>query len=239
MASTCLALPYARNASAPAQRVQCAHQARPWPFAQRIVLGERLEGVHGLGGAAERELRLGELLTQLVPQLDEPAHLAVGTRDALEGLSSPQRERRLERADRGRQLTGLGRRPCRGGVLGGPVRVHLSLPQAQPVPARRALDPRLAFVGDEHGQQPPQPPHVCLQVRLGGGGRRGRFVPCRVDQLGAADPRVRVQQQRRQHGRGLAVAEPVYLAVAAVHLQRPQNTEEHGSNDRGTNMRFR
>ena len=65
-----------------------------------MLADQRLELCHHLGMAAERELRLDQLLERRSPQLSQPRDLALGerlVREVRQRRAPPQRERPLER----------------------------------------------------------------------------------------------------------------------------------------------
>ena len=105
--------------------VQREHQLAAQPLAVRVLADQRLQPADHLGVAAERELRLDELLARGDPQLLEPGDL--GLRERLVGevgqrRAAPERERALERgggrrrAARGELAPALARAAARSGA---------------------------------------------------------------------------------------------------------------------------
>ena len=106
----------------PVAPIQSKHEVRTEPLAIGVLADQRLELHNHVGMAAERELRLDQLLERRDPQVVETGDLAPGERladEVAERRAAPQRERALERRDGAL-------RPARGDVAGPDLRLRTS-----------------------------------------------------------------------------------------------------------------
>jgi hypothetical protein len=203
-----------------AAAVQREHQLTAQPLAQRMAENEQLELAHGLGVAAERELRVKPILKCSRAQLPEGSRLARGpllVSEIAERLATPQRQRLPERHDRPLRLAARQQRTPRFGQRSKAEQVD---------PLRR--NPQLVPGGHRHqnlrAERPAQPRDIALQRRRRAPGRL--LPPHIVDQTIAGDNTVGVQQQQRQH-RALTRATHLDRRPRRQHLHRPQKLELH------------
>ena len=186
---------------------------------QSVHLGQHV------GVAAERKLRVDQLLDRADAQLAEPCDLALGERlisEVTERGPTPHRQRTLER--RGRPL-GAARRQLRPSLCYQPLeamhvqplRIELELvtvvARDQQAIGTVAVGERLAQSGDVDLE--------CL-----GGRRRRSSAPQLLDQPIGAQRLVRVQQEQREQRLLLAAADRDDTAFVD-DFERSENVKVH------------
>ena len=192
-----------------------------------MLADQDLELLDHLGVAAERELRLDQLLQRRAPQVIQASDLREGKRlvgEVRQRIPAPQRQRLLERSD--------GRVGAVAGKLGAApgeepleaVRVELLGIERQLVAALARDDRAVAAASVRARQRLAQTRDVHLQ-RLGRAGGR-MLPPQRVDQAVRGERLVGVEQQQREQRARLGPRKREAAAVVE-DLERAEDAEVH------------
>ena len=207
----------------PVAAIQREHELRAQALAVRMLADERLEAAHDLGVAAEREVRVGELLLRRDPELLEAADLRL--REMLVGevrqrRPAPQGEPALQR--RGR------RRRAAGGELA-PALLEQPL-EAAGVQLLRPDGQHVAVIAGGEGaaaarERLPQPRD--LHVEHARRGVRRRVAPELVDHALRREGLVGVDEQQGEQ-RSLTAPAERDGAPGVDHLERAEDAVLNG-----------
>ncbi len=214
----------AQRVGLPSRAVLREHQVGPEALLQRMLRDERLELRHQFCGVAERESRGGEILDGQLAYFLEPAgfpRASIGVEVLVEGRSTPQGERFVDRATRAQRVPGneVGASGRRQVLEPRGVERVASDDQAVSAPLRDDRSRWRATVARwlEHLAQPRD-----VRVDAAFGGSRRIIGPERLDELVDGDGAARACREHRQHSPLLRTAD-LQLATPALGAERAED----------------